>query len=62
MARVANPFGMGGRLPEFKSISRLPPDVAREMIISRNAPNLVLFWWHIEMLEYRNREFNLNEI
>ena len=40
--RVANPPGMGGRIPEFNSISRLPPDVAREMIISRNAPNLVL--------------------
>ena len=39
--RVANPPGMGGRLAEFNSISRLPPDVAREMIISRNAPNLV---------------------
>ena len=41
-SRVANPPGMGGRLPEFNSISRLPPDAAREMIISRNAPNLVL--------------------
>ena len=41
--RVANPPGMGGRLPEFNSISRLPPDVAREMIISRNAPSFVLY-------------------
>jgi len=39
---AANPSGMGERLPEFNSISRLPPDVAREMIISRNALNLVL--------------------
>ena len=36
---VANLSGMGGRLQEFISISRLLPDVAREMIISRNAPS-----------------------
>ena len=42
VTRVTNPPGMGGRLPELNAISRLPPDVAREMIISRNAPNLVL--------------------
>ena len=41
--RVAIPPGMGGRLSEFNSISRLPPDVAREIIISRNAPDLVLY-------------------
>ena len=41
--RVANPPEMGGRLPEFNSISRLPPEFAREMLISRNAPNLVLY-------------------
>jgi len=41
--RVDNPTGMGGRLPEFKSISRLPPNVAREMVISRNELNLVLY-------------------
>ena len=40
---VANPPGMGERLPQFNPISRLPPDVAREMIISRNASNLVLY-------------------
>ena len=27
--RITNPPGMGGRLPEFNSISCLPPDVAR---------------------------------
>ena len=43
VTRVANPTGMGGRLPEFNSISRLPPDVAREIMISRNAPNLVSY-------------------
>ena len=42
VARIANPPGMGERFPEFNSISRLPPDVARETIISRNTPNLVL--------------------
>ena len=50
--RVANPPGMGGRLPKFNSISRLPPDVAREMIISRNAPNLVVY--NNDILKYRN--------
>ena len=43
IGKVANPPGMGGRLPEFNSISRLPPGVAQEMIISQNAPNLVLY-------------------
>jgi hypothetical protein len=40
-------------LPEFNSISRLPSDVAREMIISRNAPSLVLYnsSMHIEILK-----------
>ena len=42
-SRAVNPPGMGGRLPEFNSISRLPPDVAREMIISQNAPNFVFY-------------------
>jgi len=42
LLRVANAPGMSGRLPEFNKISRLPPDVVREMINSRNAPNLVL--------------------
>ena len=51
---VANPSGMGGRLPEFNSISRLPPDFAREIIISRNAPNFVLY--RPLMVEYRNIE------
>ena len=31
LAKVANPPGMGGRLLEFNSISRLPSDVAREI-------------------------------
>ena len=43
MNRVVNPPGMSGRLPEFNSIFRLPPDVAREIINSRNASNLVSF-------------------
>ena len=37
VARVASPPGMNGRLPEFSQISRLTPDITREMIISRNA-------------------------
>jgi hypothetical protein len=49
--RVANPPGMGGRLPKFNSISRLPPDVAREIIISRNALDLVLY--NGSILNYR---------
>ena len=44
MRRVANPPGTGGRLPEFKSISR------PEMLISRNsgvqnAKKCALFWF-----------------
>ena len=40
---VANPPGMGGRIPEFHSISRLPPNVAREIVISQNALILMLY-------------------
>ena len=40
--RVANTPGIGGRVSEFNSISRLPLDAAREMIISRNASNLAV--------------------
>ena len=43
ISRVANPPGMGGRLPEFNSISRLPLVIARKSLISRNAPKLVLY-------------------
>ena len=48
---VYYPFGLYIGLPslpewagdsEFHSIFRLPSEVAREIIISRNAPNLVL--------------------
>ena len=60
--RVANPSGMGGRLPEFISISRLPPDAAREMLISRpgdaNLPECtelgVISWQHLELLKRWN--------
>jgi hypothetical protein len=52
--RVANHSGLGGRLPEFYSIARLPPDVAREMIISRNALNLVLNPYNGSILRYSN--------
>ena len=42
--RITNPPGMGRTLPEFNLISRIPPDVAREIIIiSLNAPNWVLY-------------------
>ena len=43
MGRVANASGMDGRLSEFNSISRLQPDVSREMIISRDARSLVSY-------------------
>ena len=61
LVRVANPPGMGGRLPEFNSISRLPPDVAREIIIS---PGMHRTWCYIiqlvadlniEIVDHRNR-------
>jgi hypothetical protein len=46
---ISNHPGMGGELPEFNSISRLPPDVARETMY-RTSSYIMVAYLNIELL------------